>query len=312
MTNVILQPAGGVEARKNYVKTVANPVAFSVLASYMSSRELAVLKAATQADTICAWGMVPSRESRWRWIQPGDTVLFSGAKHFYSISTVVAKLHNQELATRLWDTDSSDRTWEWVYFFLPPAGMNIPYERFNIAVGDRPNHNHQGIDVLRGDKAEAALQAIYGQTPPISIQETTRFIDGRESLDAVYQAHIRKEQGYLRWKLLGDASSGKCGICGNDFPVRFLIASHIKKRAECTDQEKADIPSIAMPMCLMGCDALYETGYVTVGNGQVKVSNTNHAGLTELLRKLDGNPCTYWSADREKYFTWHKKNKFRG
>jgi hypothetical protein len=164
--------------------------------------------------------------------------------------------------------------------------------------------------VLRDQNAEVALEIVYGQTPPISIQGITRFIDGRESLDAVSTAVTRKEQGYLRDKLLGSAPTGQCGICRKDLPVRFLVAAHIKKRAECTDQEKADIPSIAMPMCLMGCDALYEAGYVTVDNGHVQVTPVTHPVLIKTLRSLAGNSCPYWNSNTEKYFRWHKQNKF--
>ena len=38
------------------------------------------------------------------------------------------------------------------------------------------------------------------------------------------------------------------------------LAAHIKNRSECSQQAKADVPHIAMPMCAMGCDALYEAG----------------------------------------------------
>jgi hypothetical protein len=317
MTNVILQPASGAKPRKHYIDTVVNPVGFSRLTSYMSIGELAALKTTTQADSICAWGIVPSGESKWKLIQPGDTVLFARDNHYYSSSTVVGRLHNKDLATDLWDTDSSGNTWEYMYFFLPPEDINISYEHLNdvLIKGNglpfKQNYGPQGIHVLRDENAQAALEIIYGHTPPISMQEITRFIDGRESLDAVSSAVRRKEQGYLRGQLLGDAQTGQCGICGKDLPTKFLVAAHIKKRAECTDQEKADIPSIAMPMCLMGCDALYEAGYVTVDVGHVQVTRVDHRVLTESLRNLEGNPCPYWSSKTEKYFRWHKQNTFK-
>jgi hypothetical protein len=317
MPNVILQPASGVKPRKHYIDTVVNPVGFSRLARYMPVGELAALKTVTEADSICAWGIVPSGESKWKFIRPGDTVLFARDNHYYSSSTVVGRLHNQQLATHLWDTDSSGNTWEYMYFFLPPEDINISYEHLNNVLktgqGARyaSNYNPQGINVLRDQNAEAALEIIYGQTPPTSLQETTRFIDGRESLDAVSTALVRKEQGYLRDKLLGSAPTGQCGICGKDLPAKFLVAAHIKKRAKCTDQEKADIPSIAMPMCLMGCDALYEAGYLTIDGGHVQVTQVTHPALTETLQSLAGNSCLYWSSKREKYFRWHKQNIFK-
>ena len=119
MNNVILQPAGGGQSRKNYEKTVEQPVSFEQMANYISENELADIKNSVTANSICAWGFTPNRgKSQWRKIQPGDTVLFSGSNQFYSASTVVAKVHNSRLAQRLWDIDDDGNTWEWMYFFF--------------------------------------------------------------------------------------------------------------------------------------------------------------------------------------------------
>ena len=136
-------------------------------------------------------------------------------------------------------------------------------------------------------------------------------VDQIQDLDSVSTAIVRKEQGLLRKKLLGNSFAGRCGICGKEYPVQFLVAAHIKKRAECSDVEKADIPAIAMPMCLLGCDALYEKGYVTVVNGQVLSAPTAHTGLGSLLQTVSGNDCAYWNADNADYFAWHNQNTFR-
>ena len=60
-----------------------------------------------------------------------------------------------------------------------------------------------------------------------------------------------------------------CCIYNKKYPVSFLVAAHIKKRAECTLDEKKDFLNIVAPMCKMGCDELYEKGYIGVVDGSV-------------------------------------------
>ena len=236
--------------------------------------------------------------------------MFARDNHYYSSSIVIAKIHSRSLAIELWGVDAQGRTWEWMYFFKPPVNVNITYSRLNEAVGYN-NYIPQGINVLEGNKAEAALETLFDVSTHPAINEIIKSVDQVQDLDSISTAIVRKEQGLLRKNLLGNSLTGKCGICGVDFPVQFLIAAHIKKRADCTDEEKADIPSIAMPMCLFGCDALYEKGYVTVINGRVASAPIHHSGIGSLLQTLSGNYCAYWSSDNERYFAWHKQNTFK-
>ena len=89
------------------------------------------------------------------------------------------------------------------------------------------------------------------------------------------------------------------------------LAAHIKQRSECTQVEKADIPFIAMPICTLGCDALYEAGWVSVDDGVVKTARTASPALSDVLGGLSGTKCTYWVAARESYFRWHRGNRFK-
>lgn len=59
---------------------------------------------------------------------------------------------------------------------------------------------------------------------------------------------------------------GRCGLCGNSLPSDLLTAAHIKPRSACSAAERVDAPWIVMPACLIGCDALFELGYLGVGD----------------------------------------------
>lgn len=129
-----------------------------------------------------------------------------------------------------------------------------------------------------------------------------------DTLDGSREALIRAEQHYWRPILFGSENTGKCGICGRKIPVELLIAAHIKRRSSCSDSEKMDRANI-MPMCKLGCDDLFERGYVTVEKGRI-VANPRMprtSAVARYVRGLVGRKCTYWSRASSHYFEAHNE-----
>lgn len=134
-------------------------------------------------------------------------------------------------------------------------------------------------------------------------------------LDTRAEVKVRTEQARLRDGLLGGRSVAECALCGTAYPVEFLVAAHIKKRAVCTDAERRDLRNVAMLACTFGCDALYESGWITAGEDgtlRVHVPAGLPAGLRDRLVHLAGRPCGAHSAASEPYFDWHRHAVFRG
>jgi hypothetical protein len=135
-------------------------------------------------------------------------------------------------------------------------------------------------------------------------------------LDGVAQTKIRKEQGQLRSLLAGDRTHAACALCGHEYPMHFLVAGHVKKRAVCTDEERRDLHHVAMLACSFGCDALYEAGRITVNEKglveTVSVAGVPDGKLREQMKHLDGLRCTAHSRDSAPYFAWHRTTMFRG
>ncbi|GAB3462827.1 hypothetical protein GCM10027436_73180 [Actinophytocola sediminis] len=134
-------------------------------------------------------------------------------------------------------------------------------------------------------------------------------------LDGAAQLKYRKEQAHLRRRLIGDREVASCALCGQDFPTSFLIAAHVKKRAVCSDDERRDLRNVAMLACALGCDVLYEAGWITVDtNGRIMVAELD--GLPDAFRdrvqRLVGLSCPAHSELSEKYFAWHRVAVFQG
>lgn len=128
---------------------------------------------------------------------------------------------------------------------------------------------------------------------------------------------VRREQSMLRERLgLGPAVGHalvQCGICHRPLPRRLLVAAHVKPRSECSENERLDIPHVAMAACLLGCDALYEAGYLTVDEtGRILTARTTTSAphLQSLLRSLQRQKAPAWTPEREPYFAWHRENRF--
>jgi hypothetical protein len=83
----------------------------------------------------------------------------------------------------------------------------------------------------------------------------------------------------------------------------------VKRRSVCTEQERLDLANI-MVACTLGCDHLFELGYIYVDtDGAIrlaeKVSQT--AALAEAAGELEGRRCSAHQESSAKYFDWHRE-----
>jgi hypothetical protein len=142
----------------------------------------------------------------------------------------------------------------------------------------------------------------------ISIEEVYDEIEKAETLDKESKVIGRKEQKKLRELHIDIGSYGTCSICGSILPSNLLIAAHIKKRSKCNLEEKKDLYNIATPMCTLGCDALFERGYISINEGKVVAvvsPSTNDA--QSHIDMLVGQVCKDFKDSNRRYFDWHFK-----
>ena len=133
-------------------------------------------------------------------------------------------------------------------------------------------------------------------------------------LDREHTARGRVEQGFLRHKLMGTVEEAECSICGRRLPTGFLVAAHIKPRSECSHRERLDAENVVFPVCLLGCDTLYERGLISVrSGGRFCISKVcGNRTLRSLLKTLTSRRCSAWTESKALYFEWHLNNRFQG
>ncbi|MBV7652601.1 hypothetical protein C0R01_23895 [Streptomyces albidoflavus] len=324
---IVMQPARRSEkvVNKHYEDTIAKPVDFDQHAHLLEPEVIVQLKELFPKGAAQMWGVVPGKKnvnvSRIKKMSPGDWVFFTGDNKVYFGGTIALMWHNRPLAEHLWDTDDNGSTWEYMYALSGTRGFDIPISEVRQLLGWKQTRNIMGISVLNDADSEA-LQTLLTldaapATPaaPLDPQQEQEAVDAFDGeLERKAQRAQRGEQAALKRRLL-PGNTGECALCGRTLPGAFLIGAHIKKRAFCEESEKRDLANIAMLACTFGCDAVYEHGYVTVDPaGALRVSPLaadSPEVATYIREKLEGRTISWWNANREPYYQWHRTHTFK-
>jgi hypothetical protein len=184
--------------------------------------------------------------------------------------------------------------------FLPLIRRGKPAPLYGLLAGE-PIESLQAVALVEG---------VQRATDPGSLL-TDKGLTGR--LDRLGISRGRREQALLRAIHIGRAKAVRCSMCGRTLPPTLIVAAHIKPRSRCTMQEKRDLRNVAMPMCLLGCDALFEKGAITVSpEGTIAVSRffARTPGVLKVLSRLRGRRCAGHSPLSEQYFEWHRTKVF--
>lgn len=125
-------------------------------------------------------------------------------------------------------------------------------------------------------------------------------------------ASARGEQAQLRKYLLGNLTEATCDICGRNLPASMLRAAHVVKRSALTDEERRRFSSIAFRACTLGCDTLFEDGYIAVSPGGITAAReTTNPAVRESVARILGRPCTAHDALRAPYFARHLESQLQ-
>jgi len=118
------------------------------------------------------------------------------------------------------------------------------------------------------------------------------------NLDSDSLSKVRKEQTFLRAYLTKGDSTGVCTICHEELPTELLVAAHIKRRSVCTNAERLDFDNVATLMCQLGCDDLFEKGYIFVSSSKVTKNQKRRTTpkLDLVINSVEGNTVTRCSS----------------
>lgn len=323
--NVAIQPCGNSDAKEHYVDTIANAVPSSKILPQLTPEQQVKFRASC-GDYVAVWGVTPGvggvNRKKWERLQPNDIAILYQDKRLFSQGRISLCLHSRPLAQELWNNNADGATWEYIYFLTDLQEIDIPVEKFNKVMQYKPNAIVQGFNVYSDEKADALLDllevfddaSVVASGDAISLLETAQKLASIQAMDTNARHKARAEMGPLRNFLFGGKTNDYCDFCGRSLPVGFLVAAHIKKRASCTDEEKRD-PRVVMRACKLGCDELYERGYICISDtGTIKAAPSLEAAAKDLrdaVELLRGRNCTAFDESTKTYFNWHRQHPRR-
>lgn len=128
-----------------------------------------------------------------------------------------------------------------------------------------------------------------------------------ESTSVIREVIARREQAALRDHLLAGAEQGTCDLCGRELPAGLLVAAHIVPRHQLREAERRSLGTIAMLACTLGCDALFEHGYIAVDeSGTVQgLAGSSQPDLSAAAERISGRHCTAHSPATSHMFARH-------
>lgn len=127
--------------------------------------------------------------------------------------------------------------------------------------------------------------------------------------DGEVTVKTRPEHGQLKRMLFNGAPQASCSLCGRVLPTGLLVVSHIKKRSECSLKERGDL-NVVMAACALGCDAVFERGYVHVqSEGTIKAGpwTAPTDSLLHFVEALEGRKIAGFTESKATYFEWHAR-----
>lgn len=132
------------------------------------------------------------------------------------------------------------------------------------------------------------------------------FWEGDDS-DVVAFRKMRAEQRELRQHLVAGRTAACCALCGKFLTIDLLIAAHIKPRSHCNEAERRDFQAVAMLVCNLGCDALFEWGYIAVNDrGNIITGRPTATPHTvQAVALLQGLPCSAYNSTTAPHFAAH-------
>lgn len=198
------------------------------------------------------------------------------------------------------------------------TGLHIPLQELQQVVAHGTKHhpldrdgwpNQIFLAKLWPSDAVAMLQLAGTTTDPgeNGTEQAAEHTWQGESTSVVREALARREQTALRDHLLAGAQHAACDLCGRNLPTSLLVAAHIVPRHLLTEEERRSLGSIAMLACTLGCDALFEHGYIAVDDsGTVRgLADSAQPDLNAAANRVSGRHCSAYSHATSHMFARH-------
>ena len=159
MSRIALQQITSHQAELNELSSLRIPIKKDYLESYLTDEEMQTIKNKYEAANISLWGAKYAKSDAWaNMIDDSTLVLFRKSENVVLRGISTFKVYNEELAKSLWGIDSGDgETWPLIYFLKKLQKIDLKVAEVNSCLGYSSNYNWQGLNTVKGEKAEKCI-----------------------------------------------------------------------------------------------------------------------------------------------------------
>lgn len=313
-----LVPCGDKFAREHYVDTIEKLVPKQTIVNFSDNQEI---QSSLQDDYYACWGVTNGKRNvnfnQWMKMNKGDICMMYRDKSFFSAGKIISNFKNKKLAEHLWKTKDDGETWENMFLIDEVKKINIPVKSLIKLMGYKDGFVVQRYMSYEEDISELIVEELnlidwnspfYTSDCTTDEEKKKRIQEALQKLDKTdsksYTTKKRKEQQLLREFHLGKKET-TCSLCHNTYPNELVVAGHIWERNKIKDEEIRKDPDIVMPVCKLGCDELFEKGFIVVNDegSIVPVSRyIDSEPLIQFVKQYTNKKCLHFNEKTKKFF----------
>jgi hypothetical protein len=199
-----------------------------------------------------------------------------------------------------------------------PDRVDLQFIRQEVSLGARVL-GEAGMEALRLSANKQGAPVLVDGVPSLDnlIATDDSLPDGQDGdptaeteITGLVLAAVRKEQAKLRKRKFGSELEVVCELCGRVLPVRTVRAAHIRRRSHLHYPDHFNIANI-MAACTLGCDELFEHGYIYVdAQGLIRATSrcATYSAIVDFFEnELSGKTCAAHRAESEQFFAYHRR-----
>jgi hypothetical protein len=312
---VLLIPTSGKLKYLNYIKTVEYSVNTNELLTVCDKKNIKLINK-IKSENVHLWGVPDGHNNQnlkeWNKAQTGDTCLFYRDKKYFSQSKIISKFEDENIALRLWKKDHKGDVWKNLMVLESLSSISISSYRFNKLL-KKKNTPLNSFKVQNIKEEEFLKQIGITNLKPHKNLDKEHYQKRLNELDQVdglkSDAKVRLEQNIFTNFLFNKNSKTRCAICSKNYPNSIMVAGHIKKRSLCDESEKRNL-NVIMPICKIGCDDLFERGYIYLDSGgYVRLNKDKELSedLINYLKTIVNKHSWYFNKDNANFYEQHRK-----
>ena len=315
---VHLIPCGDKFARKHYKDTIKKLVSIETIKEFDENGEVSLN---LKDDSYACWGVTNGKKNinfnRWMKMNPGDICLMYRDKTFFSAGKIIHKFKNRNLSEYLWNSKEDGETWENMFLIDEIKKIDIPISNFIDIMGYKEKYYVQSYTVYDEDISEIIVEDLdlTSWDSPFYTLNCESEEDKRKRIEELMsklhstdkkgkETKRRLEQSLLREYHLKKTHTN-CSLCHKFLPNSLIHIGHIWKRSQIKDEKIRKNLDIAMPVCKLGCDDLFEKEFIIV-NSMGQILRNDKKNFTDELKKFtqqyNGKKCLHFSDKTQDFF----------